>query len=111
MEEQNSNFRSVGKKTIVPEAISAMIWGIVSIATMAAFGFIASFVAFSKRRKALALYNENPSNYNEKSLNILKTAKTCGTIGLIASIVFTFIWIAYIVLIVYLVSMSNSYSY
>ena len=110
MEEQNSNFGgTVGKKQIVPEAMSAMIWGIVSLATMAMFGFIASFVAFSKRRRAFALYNENPANYKEKSLNILRTAKTCGTIGLIASIIFTFIWIAYIVLIVYLISMSNSY--
>jgi len=98
------------RKKMAPEAMSAMIWGIASIAAMATFGFIASFIAFSKRKKALALYEANSSDYNEKTLNLLKTAKTCGTIGLITSIVFTIFWILYIVLIVYLVSEANSYS-
>lgn len=112
MEGQNSNFiGNTQKKKMAPEAMSAMIWGIASIAAMALFGFIASFVAFSKRKKALRVFEENPGMYNEKSLNVLKTAKTCATIGLITSICFTIFWILYIVLIVYLISMSNSYYY
>ena len=111
MEVQDSNLGGTGlKKKMVPEAMSAMIWGIASIAAMAAFGFIASFVAFSKRKKALRAYEENPTMYNEKSLNLIRTAKTCGTIGLFASIAFTIFWILYIAFIVYIISMANSYS-
>ncbi|MBI5541550.1 MAG: hypothetical protein HY951_15920 [Bacteroidia bacterium] len=85
------------KKKVVPGAVSAMIWGIASLAAMAAFGWIAAIVAFSKRKKALATYEQNPSDYSEKSLSVLRSAKTFSIIGLIASSVFTLIWIIYII--------------
>lgn len=106
MENQNP----VVKKPIVAGAVSAMVWGIVSIVTLYLFGWVASIVAFSLRRKALELYESNPSEYNEKSLNFLKTAKICATIGLWVSIGTTILFIAYIALIVTLVS-SHSYYY
>lgn len=87
------------KKKMVPGAISAMIWGIMSLAAMAAFGWIAAIVAFGKRKKALALYESNPTEYTEKSLSILKMAKTFSIIGLIVSALFTLYYLAIIVLV------------
>jgi len=98
------------RKKMAPEAMSAMIWGIASIAAMAAFGFIASFVAYAKRKKSLALYEANPSQYNEKTLNLLKTAKITATIGLISSIFMTLFWIIYIIAIIYFVSEASNYN-
>lgn len=87
------------KKKMVPGAISAMIWGIMSLAAMAAFGWIAAIVAFGKRKKALALYESNPTEYTEKSLSILKMAKTFSIIGLIVSALFTLYYLVIIVLV------------
>jgi hypothetical protein len=87
------------KKKVVPGAVSAMIWGIASLAAMAAFGWIAAIVAFSKRKNALTMYNGNPSDYSEKSLSLLKMAKTFSIIGLIASCFFTLYYIGIVVLL------------
>ena len=109
MDNQNSNTGGVDvKKRIVPGAIPAMVWGIISIATLMYFGWVASIVAFSVRRKALKLYEENPSNYNEKSLNFIRTAKVCATIGLWVSIFSTLLFILYIIFIITI--FSHSYS-
>jgi hypothetical protein len=101
MEGQNVNIDGPAvKKKLVPDALTAMILGIVSIVTMMYFGWIASIIGFSKRRKALALYEANPSQYSEKSLGILRTAKTLNTIGLIVSIISTVLFILYIVVLI-----------
>jgi hypothetical protein len=109
MEEQNStNTGTAVRKKIVPEALAAMILGIVSIVTLYLGGWIAAIIGFSKRNKALKLYEENPSLYNDKSLNILRTAKTLNTIGLIVSLITTLLFILWIV---FVVAMVSSYSY
>ena len=87
------------KKNVVPGAVSAMIWGISSLAGMAAFGWIAAIVAFSKRSKGLALYNANPTEYSPKSISVMKMAKTFSIIGLIASCLFTLYYLAIIVFV------------
>ena len=98
------------KKKIVSGAIPAMIWGIISIATLWMFGWVASIVSFNMRRKALSDYEASPEAFNEKSLNILKTAKVTATIGLWVSIGTTLLFILYIVFIIAIVS-SRSYYY
>jgi hypothetical protein len=104
MEGQNANLNSTPvKKKIVPDALASMILGIVSIVTLYMGGWIAAIIGFSKRTKALALYEANPGQYSEKSLNILKTAKTLNTIGLIVSLSTTVLFILYIILLVALV--------
>ena len=97
------------KKQIVPGAFSAMFWGISSIMAMYMFGWVASIVGFSKRSAALKLYEENPSMYSEKSLSILRIAKTCSMIGLFVSIFSTIILVLYIVFMV-LMATRNYYS-
>lgn len=110
MENQNSSTGNAEvKKAIVTGAVPAMIWGIISIVTCMYFGWIGSIVSFSKRKKALQLYEANPSNYDEKSLNFLKSAKICATIGLWVSIFATFFFIVYIVFIVFMISGSYYY--
>ena len=104
--ETNQGNTSTIKKQIVPGALSSMFWGISSILGLYMFGWVASIVGFSKRSKALKLYNENPSVYSEKSLSILKTAKTCSLIGLFVSIFSTLLLILYIVFMIYMVSQS-----
>lgn len=101
MEGQNVNINGLAvKKKIVPDALAAMILGIVSIITLYMGGWIAAIIGFSKRTKALNMYNENPSLYSEKSLNILRTAKTLNTIGLIVSLAATLLFILYIVVLI-----------
>lgn len=101
MEGQNVNPSGAPtRKKIVPDALAAMILGIVSIVTLYLGGWIAAIIGFSKRTKALNMYNENPSLYSEKSLNILRTAKTLNTIGLIVSLATTLFFILYIVVLI-----------
>jgi hypothetical protein len=101
MEGQNANISGPAvKKKIVPDALASMILGIVSIITLYMGGWIAAIIGFSKRTKALNLYNENPSLYSEKSLNILRTAKTLNTIGLIVSLATTVLMILYVVVLI-----------
>lgn len=87
MEEQTLQPNSApNKKKLGPHAISALIWGIFSIVTMVYLGWVASIIGFSQRSKGLRVYNENPDTYSEKTLNVLRTAKTLNLIGLIVSI-------------------------
>ncbi len=98
MEEQTSQPVSANeKKKMGPHAISALIWGIFSIVTMVYFGWVASIIGFSQRSKGLRVYNENPGTYSEKTLNVLRTAKTLNLIGLIVSVVTTVLFLLVIV--------------
>ncbi len=107
MEEQNQNLNNSNvKKQIVPGAFSAMFWGISSILAMYMFGWVASIVGFSKRSAALKLYEVNPNVYSDKSLNILRTAKTCSMIGLFVSIFSTLLLVLYIVFMVWMATRS-----
>jgi len=102
MEEiQDQQFhRTVLRQKIVPHAITAMVFGIISIAVMCYFGWVAAIVALVLRNKAMKIYNENPPDYKDASLKMLNAAKICGIIGLIVSIVTTVFYILYIVFIV-----------
>ncbi|OFX37325.1 MAG: hypothetical protein A2X08_02210 [Bacteroidetes bacterium GWA2_32_17] len=98
MEEQTlqPNSAPVNKK-LGPHAISALIWGIFSIVTMMYLGWVASIIGFAQRSKGLRVYNENPGTYSEKTLNVLRTAKTLNLIGLIVSISTTVLFLLVII--------------
>jgi uncharacterized membrane protein len=107
MEEQTHEFRkTVLRQKMVPYSVTAMVFGIVSIAVMCYGGWVAAIVALALHSKAMKIYQENPPDYKESSLKMLRAAKICGIIGLIVSIVTTLFYLLYIVVIV---GISNHY--
>jgi len=108
MEEQHSEIRrTVLRQKMIPYSVTAMVFGIVSIAAMCYFGWVAAIVALVLYKKGMKIYNENPPDYKQSSLGMMRTAKICGTIGLIVSIVTTILYILYIVLIIGLAEYST----
>ena len=101
MEEQTHEFRrTVLRQKMVPHSVTAMVFGIVSIAVMCYGGWVAAIVALALYSKAMRIYHENPPDYKESSLKMLRAAKICGIIGLIVSIVTTLFYLLYIVVMV-----------
>lgn len=101
MEEQQSEFRRTTlRQKMIPYSVTAMVFGIVSIAVMCYFGWVMAIVALVLYKKGMKIYNENPPDYKPSSLNMMRAAKITGTIGLIVSIVATVLYILYIVLII-----------
>ncbi len=113
MEENNNQefHRTVLKQKMIPYAITAMVFGIVSIAVMCYFGWVAAIVALVLRNKAMKIYRENPPDYKESSLKMLNAAKICGIIGLVVSIVVTVLYILYFFLLFALTSHAGHSSY
>ncbi|MEI6124131.1 MAG: hypothetical protein WCQ95_10960 [Bacteroidota bacterium] len=111
MEEQHPQqfHKTVLRQKLAPYALTAMIFGIISIAVMCYFGWVAAIVALVLQKRSMKIYNENPPNFKESSLKMLKAARICGIIGLIASIVTTVFYILYFVLIVGLASHSYNF--
>ncbi len=100
MEEQQTEFQSpVTGQKMIPYSITAMVFGIVSIVVMCYFGWVAAIVALVLHKKGMRIYNENPSDYKQGSLSMMRTAKVCGIIGLIVSIVSTVLYLLYFVFI------------
>lgn len=100
MDDQTHEFRkTVLRQKMVPHSVTAMVFGIVSIAVMCYGGWIAAIVALALHSKAMKIYQENPPDYKESSLKMLRAAKICGIIGLIVSIVTTLIYILYFVVL------------
>jgi hypothetical protein len=107
MEEQTHEFRrTVLRQKMVPHSVTAMVFGIVSIAVMCYGGWVAAIVALALHSKAMKIYQENPPDYKESSLKMLRAAKICGIIGLIVSIVTTLFFLLYILV---MVGVSNHY--
>jgi hypothetical protein len=101
MEEQTHEFRkTVLRQKMVPHSVTAMVFGIISIAVMCYGGWIAAIVALALHSKAMKIYQENPPDYKESSLKMLRAAKICGIIGLIVSIVTTLFYILYFVVLI-----------
>lgn len=107
MEEKTHEFRrTVLRQKMIPYAVTALVFGIVSIAVLCYGGWVAAIVALALHSKAMKIYNENPPDYKESSLKMLRAAKICGIIGLIVSIVATLFYLLYIVVLVGLSSHS-----
>lgn len=104
MEIQQTEYkRTMLRQKMIPYSITCMVFGIVSIAVLCYFGWVAAIVALVLHKKAMKIYNENPPDYKESSLKMLKAGKICGIIGLIVSIVTTVFYILYFAFIFYIV--------
>jgi hypothetical protein len=112
MEEQSHEFKkTVLRQKMVPYSVTAMVFGIVSIAVMCYFGWVAAIVALVLYSKAMAIYRENPPDYKESSLKILRAAKITGIIGLIVSVVTLVLYALYFGLLAWFGSGHHSHSF
>jgi len=99
------------RREVAPSAVPSLIFGIISLTTMALFGWIMAIVALNHVRKAKAAMELEPDRYSEASARLVKAGRTMGTLGLIFGLLGILVWIIYIVFIVYLVSQSHSYNH
>ena len=84
------------EKQKLPHSQSALILGIVSIVTSCCCngvpGLIIGFIGLTKAKKAIAIHNENPEQY--EGINNANTGKTTSIIGLVIGGLIT-IWLIY----------------
>jgi len=110
MEEQTHEFkRTVLRQKMIPYSVTAMVFGIVSIAVMCYFGWVAAIVALVLHSKAMKIYHENPPDYKESSLKMLRAAKITGIIGLIVSILAMIFYVLYFMVLIHLEHHSYNY--
>jgi hypothetical protein len=110
MEEQTHEFkRTVLRQKMIPYSVTAMVFGIVSIAVMCYFRWVAAIVALVLHSKAMKLYRENPPDYKESSLKMLRAAKITGIIGLIVSILAMIFYVLYIFVLIHMEHHSYNY--
>lgn len=76
----------VVKKELVPGAILVLIMGIISLSSMAFFGWIPALVALNHYKRGMTANDENPGRYSETSVNMAKSGKKMADIGLILGI-------------------------
>lgn len=86
------------EKQKLPHSQSALILGIVSIVTACCCngvpGLILGFIGLNKAKKAIAIHNENPEQY--EGINNANTGKTTSIIGLVIGALST-IWLIYVI--------------
>lgn len=88
------------KPGMLPHALSAMIFGIVSLVVFCYMGWIMAIVALNLWKKAKAEWDANPGKYSETSFKMANAGRICGTIGLIVGLVAMVYWIIYIIVMV-----------
>jgi|WetSurMetagenome_2_1015567.scaffolds.fasta_scaffold598108_2 hypothetical protein len=89
----------VVKKETLPNSVTALVMGIVSLATMAYFGWILGIIAMNNAKKALQISEQNPGRYSDISLSMMRAGRTMGLIGIIMGLVGILVWILYFVFI------------
>jgi hypothetical protein len=99
------------KKPMLPNALSALIFGIVSLCTMAFFGWIMGIIAINNAKRAIKMAADFPGRYSENSLKMANAGRTMGIIGLIFGLLGIIVWILYFVLIFALVSWTSQHSH
>jgi hypothetical protein len=97
----------VVKKETLPNAVIALVMGIVSLSTMAFFGWILGIIAMSNAKKALQISEQNPGRYSDVSLSMMRAGRTMGLIGIIMGFVGILVWILYFAFIFFVISMAE----
>jgi hypothetical protein len=99
------------KKENLPNSVSALVFGIVSLATMAYFGWIMAIIAMNNAKKALEIAAQNPGRYSDSSLRMANAGRTMGIVGLVLGLLGIVVWILYFIFIFYLVSYTSHHHY
>ena len=83
-------------KEKLPHSQSALILGIVSIFTACCcfhiVGIIIGFIGLSQAKKAIAIHNDDPDQYD--GINNAKTGKTTSIIGIVVGFILL-LWLIY----------------
>jgi hypothetical protein len=87
-----------------PGSIGALVFGIVSLSTMAFCGWIFAIVALNLAKKAKAAIERKPAFFSLGSERMANAGHIMGIIGLIFGLLGILVWALYIGLIVFLVS-------
>lgn len=87
----------------IPNSIGVLVLGICSIFPgcfcLGLIGITCAIIALVLSKKALALYNENPSQYSEASYKNLKAGRICAIIGMCTSSLLLIFYIIYFAVI------------
>jgi hypothetical protein len=108
---QYSQVYSPPRKPVLPHSITTLVFGIVSLATMAWFGWIMGIVAMHQGSKALQAAEDEPEKYNETTIRMARAGKNMGVIGLILGLLGILVWILYFVAIFYFISLAEHHTY
>jgi hypothetical protein len=95
------------RKPTLPNSVAALVFGIISLATMAWFGWIMAIVALNNARKALQMADEQPGKYNDTTIRMAQAGRTMGTWGLILGLLGIFVWVLYFAFIIYFATMAG----
>ena len=90
-----------------PGSIGALVFGIVSLSTMAFCGWIFAIVALNLAKKAKTAIERKPTFFSLGSERMANAGHIMGIIGLIFGLLGIVVWALYIGLIVYLVSLGH----
>lgn len=99
------------RKENLPHSVPALIISIVSLATMAYFGWIMAIIALSNANKALKIAGQYPGRYSDGSLRMANAGRNMGIIGLVLGLLGIIVWILYFVFIFALVSWASHTQY
>ena len=89
-------------QTPVPNAVGALVLGIISIPTCICYGvigLICGIIAIVLGSRAIMTYNQDPNRYTRASFNNANAGRICGIIGTVLSALF-FVYVI-VVLIIY----------
>jgi hypothetical protein len=95
------------RKENLPNSVSALVFGIVSLATMAYCGWIMAIIALNHAKKAKLIAEQNPGRYSDSSLRMANAGRIMGIIGVVAGIVCTFLWVLYFIFIFTLITSTS----
>lgn len=94
--------QQIGQQQPVPNAIAALVLGILSIVFCWCYGLIGlilGIIAVVLAGKGRKLYEANPGLYTVGSFNNLKAGRICGIIGICLSSVYVVFIIVYVLII------------
>lgn len=99
------------RKELLPHSVATLVFSIVSLSTMAVFGWIFAIIAMNNAKKALEISEQNPGKYSDVSLSMVKAGKTMSQLGLIFGLLGILIWILYFAFIFFMISQTSHYNH
>jgi hypothetical protein len=95
---------------MLPGAIATLVFGIVSLSTMACFGWIMGIIALNHAGKARQAAEESPGKYSDVSLSMSNAGRTMGLLGLIFGLLGILVWVLYFAFIFFVISKAGNFS-
>lgn len=93
----NPNYQQT--QTSLPNAVTILVLGILSIVFCGLIGLVLGIIALSLSNKDKILLESAPQNYSMSSANNMKSGRTCAIIGVSLSAVATVFLIFYLIFV------------